>query len=121
MAVAGSVGKASRKEELEREPANADGPPLVRLAIRSRVSHKSHSHRVAEGNESKKLENGDHISPPVSTATDEARTGLLLANLRGRSTSEPDGVQKDQQNTDTAHFAACHVVSTVTAIRTRRT
>ncbi|KAK2953040.1 hypothetical protein BLNAU_12029 [Blattamonas nauphoetae] len=30
-------------------------------------------HRVAEGNESKKLENGDHISPPVSTATDEAR------------------------------------------------
>ncbi|KAK2946889.1 hypothetical protein BLNAU_18188 [Blattamonas nauphoetae] len=63
MTVAGSVGKASRKEQKGREPANADCPPLLRLAMGSRVPHtvalppscgrkrdgRSHSHWKNDG------------------------------------------------------------------------
>ncbi|KAK2957525.1 hypothetical protein BLNAU_7424 [Blattamonas nauphoetae] len=38
MTMAGSVGKASRKEEKEREQVNADSRPLVRLSVDSQSS-----------------------------------------------------------------------------------
>ncbi|KAK2957529.1 hypothetical protein BLNAU_7428 [Blattamonas nauphoetae] len=73
MTMAGSVGKASRKEAKEREQVNADRQPVLALEwIRVSLT-PSHYHRVVEMNWREKHEEGVHDSLPVSTSADETR------------------------------------------------
>ncbi|KAK2957533.1 hypothetical protein BLNAU_7432 [Blattamonas nauphoetae] len=80
MAIAGSVGKASRKEAKGREPANADSRPvLVFQWIRVSLT-LSHCRRVVDLNWSEKHEEGVHDSPPVSAMSDKARPSDLSSS-----------------------------------------
>ncbi|KAK2953061.1 hypothetical protein BLNAU_12050 [Blattamonas nauphoetae] len=57
-----------------------------------------------------------HSSPNPTPTALEGRTRFLLAVLRGRSTSEHDGVQTDLLNTHTAAIATCNELFDVTTI-----